>query len=132
MSTIIKPMLFILLFLRWEFIKEIKKVRKQENKNSTKKASFCFLNFLFSYFPVFFYKFPPQYVLTAQVFSHIYRKNRSGNIFRAPCICKHSLPERQHYFIYAQCTNIHFGTPFPVFFCVLFSLRKKFLFKSIS
>ena len=31
-------MLFILLFLRWEFIKEIKKVRKQENTLSTKKV----------------------------------------------------------------------------------------------
>ena len=48
--------------LRWEFIKENKKVRKQENKNSAKKAtkikrinSFsCCLTFLF-----FFYKFPP-------------------------------------------------------------------------
>ena len=30
MLTIIKPMLFILLVLRWEFIKENKKVRKQE------------------------------------------------------------------------------------------------------
>ena len=71
---------------RWEFIKETKKVRKQENKNSTKKVikkkrkfflfflvAFlveflfsCFLDrflgrFLFSYFLVFFHKFPPQH-----------------------------------------------------------------------
>ena len=64
---------------RWEFIKENKKVRKQENKNPTKKVILvaflveflfsCFLDrflgrvlvFLFSYFLVFFYKFPPQF-----------------------------------------------------------------------
>ena len=32
------PVLVRLRILRWEFIKENKKVRKQENKNSTKKA----------------------------------------------------------------------------------------------
>ena len=81
--------------LRWEFINENKKGRKQENKNSTKKVikknsfflfflvallfSFLFscffdrflgrvLVFLFSSFLVFFYKFPPLIdVLTADL-----------------------------------------------------------------
>ena len=39
------------IFLRWEFIKENKKVRKQENTLSTKKATkkkkYFFLTFLF-------------------------------------------------------------------------------------
>ena len=51
--------------LRWEFIKENKKVRKQEldqescqeNKNSTKKE------FLFYCFLVFFYKLPPMVII---------------------------------------------------------------------
>ena len=66
---------------RWEFIKENKKVRKQENKWSRKKEFFFLgrffgrvLVFLFSWalswssscFLVFFYKFPPQ-----APFSHI-------------------------------------------------------------
>ena len=63
---------------RWEFIKENKKVRKKEKKkekNSAKKVikkkRKCFLFFgrfpgrvhvfLFSYFLLFFYKFPPQF-----------------------------------------------------------------------
>ena len=53
--------------LRWEFIKENKKVRKQENKNSTKKKRklYFFLDRFLGrvvvfFFLVFFYKFPPQ------------------------------------------------------------------------
>ena len=69
---------------RWKFIKENKKIRKQENKKKGKKTKtrprkwarkkeklfflilfvgrvFVFFPFfLFSYFLVFFYKFPPQ------------------------------------------------------------------------
>ena len=77
---------------RWEFIKENKKVRtqeeKKENKNSTKKTikkkrKFSFFSdaflvervlsliailveFLFSYLLVFFYKFPPQEIIVAE------------------------------------------------------------------
>ena len=65
------------LIQRWEFIKENKKVRKQEKKNLTKKAikekrkqerKHALVQEKLSFFPdrflgrvlVFFYKFPPQ------------------------------------------------------------------------
>ena len=65
--------LFAYFFLRWEFIKENKKVRKQEKKgkqelgqesDQEKRKFFLFflVEFLFSYFLVFFYKFPPLLV----------------------------------------------------------------------
>ena len=68
-------------YLRWEFLKENKKVRKQANKNSTKKVvkkirKFSFflgrflgrvLVFLISYFLVFFYKFPPQFRILSDI-----------------------------------------------------------------
>ena len=43
---------------RWEFIKENKKARKQENKNSPKKKRKTFFSWSSSCFVVFFYKFP--------------------------------------------------------------------------
>ena len=54
---------------RWEFIKENKKVRKQEKKERRKKTRIrprkkSVLVFLFSYFLVFFFKFPPLIVCT--------------------------------------------------------------------
>ena len=100
---------------RWEFIKEDKKVRKQENKNSTKKvikkkrkfflfswslslSSSCFLDrflgrilvFLFSYFIVLFCKFPPQY-------THTLIKSRIDLIFFL----------KKHNFWWTPCINIY-------------------------
>ena len=46
--------------LRWEFIKENRKVRKQEIKKTKTRFLGRVLVFLFSYFLDFFYKFPPQ------------------------------------------------------------------------
>ena len=77
--------------LRWEFIKENKKVRKQENKYSTKKAikkkrkqeldqekkeKTFFLDPFLSRVLVFIYKFPPQ---ESEFFSNKIR--RFKNIF---------------------------------------------------
>ena len=74
---------------RWEFIKENKKVRKQElgqESDQEKNKVFSFflgralvfliallVEFLLSYFLVFFYKFPPQIIYIYG--PHLIKKN---------------------------------------------------------
>ena len=65
--------LYYTLIQRWAFVKENKKVKKQELDQEKMKVFFFFSwslswsssCFLVSYFLVFFYKFPPQSTATA-------------------------------------------------------------------